>query len=70
MIKITIDGIDFFKTQMSRGRFSCVGIAKKDGAILVTNTFTKPKPIAFSILEWKLFIDAVKNGEFDSFLEE
>jgi len=45
---------------------SCVGVARKNGGILVTNTNLPDRPtVEFTVEEWKAFLLGVKDGEFD-----
>lgn len=68
MVKVTINGIEFYKAKASRGRGGCVGVSLTQDGVIITNTRTHPAPIEFSHREWEIFIEGVKKGEFDSFL--
>ena len=60
-----INGIKFIRSSYSGKYLECVGVAKSNGKILVTNTDTKKGLVEFSEKEWEIFIKGVKNNEFD-----
>lgn len=61
-----IDQNEFLKSSFS-GKYGCVGVARKDDTIMVTNTKSKLTIVEFTPYEWECFIRGIKNGEFDHF---
>jgi predicted secreted Zn-dependent protease len=44
---------------------TCVQVTTEEGKILVRNTYEPDKIVEFTKEEWDVFVEGVKNGEFD-----
>jgi hypothetical protein len=64
-MKVCIDGVEFRKSSFSGANHNCVGVGRRDEAILVTNTKGGQSAVSFTNDEWKAFVAGVKAGEFD-----
>ena len=61
--------IKFKKSSLSENYTGCVGVAKKEEKILVTNTKNLKPVVKFTKTEWEAFLKGIKEGEFDEFLK-
>jgi hypothetical protein len=61
--------IKFKKSSFSNNYGNCVGVAKDNEKILVTNTNNENLIIEFNKSEWDAFLKGAKAGEFDEFLK-
>lgn len=58
--------LKFKKSSFSpKGGDWCVGIAREEDKIIITNTKSKNLFISYTKEEWEAFIMGVKNNEFD-----
>ena len=57
------------RTAVKSSGGSCVQVARRDGVIMVTHS-KKPSgaALSYTIQEFDAFLDGVKKGEFDDFL--
>lgn len=68
MNNVKFEQKDFKKSSASFMKPHCVQVAFKESVIAVGDTKnTALEPLRFNIMEWKAFIQGVKNGEFDYF---
>jgi hypothetical protein len=65
-LRVNIEGIDFMKASLSKRYAKCVGVARKDNKIMMTNVSTRQGLVEFTPEEWSVFVKGVKNGEFDT----
>ena len=65
-ITIQINGVTYKKSLASlHGGGHCVGVALKDGKVLVINTKSKGPTVEFTLKEWTAFLEGINAGEFD-----
>lgn len=64
--KIQFNDGDFHKASGTLMRRVCVMVAHKDGAIAVRDSKdSSKKTLVFNEEEWRVFVQGVKDGEFD-----